>query len=341
MTASAGHPGRDRTYLKLSRYFHWPGMSNSMKDVVKSCDRCQRVKGDQTKAGLLQSLPVPEQLWADISMEFIMALPLTCRGHSAILTFVDSLTKYVHLVPTTVHVDSRETARFYVDHVFAVHGLSKTIVCDRDPRFTFTFFKEVFNVLGMELNMSTANRPQTNGMTERVNRILEVTLKAFVNHRQNDWDELFSLCEFAINNSDQASTGNTPFFLNHGCHPITPPSLVARQNCRAMDTVEASLSWLDSRVEVLCEAQDAIVVAQARQSLYADHGRLEDTLKEGDEVLVFKGFLLTPEERDRPSHKLRLKWYGPFKIQKKVAPNAYRLVLPRTIHAHPVFNVAV
>ena len=50
--------------------------------------------------------------------------------------------------------------------------------------------------------------------------------------------------------------------------------------------------------------------------------------------------MLTPEERDRPSHKLRLKWYGPFKIQKKVAPNAYRLVLPRTIRAHPVFNVA-
>ena len=47
-----------------------------------------------------------------------------------------------------------------------------------------------------------------------------------------------------------------------------------------------------------------------------------------------------PEERDRPSHKLRLKWYGPFKIQKNVAPNAYRLVLPRTIRANAVFNVA-
>ena len=82
------------------------------------------------------------------------------------------------------------------------------------------------------------------------------------------------------------------------------------------------------------------MAAQARQSLYADRGRLEDTLKEGEEVLVFKDFLLTPEERDRPSHKLRLKWHGPFKIQKKVAPDAYRLVLPRTIRTHPVFNVA-
>ena len=74
-----------------------------------------------------------------------------------------------------------------------------------------------------------------------------------------------------------------------------------------MDTVGASLSWLDSRVEALREAQDAIVAAQTRQSLYVDRERLEDTLKEGEKVFVFKDFLLTPEERDQPSHKLRLK----------------------------------
>ena len=158
---TAEHPGRDRTYLKLSRYFYWTGMSNSLKDFVKSCARCERVKGDQTKAALVQSFPVPEQPWADISVDFIMALPLTCREHSEILTFVDRLTKFVHLVPTTVHVDSRETARLYVDHVFAAHGLSKTIVCDRDPRFTSTFFNEVFNIIGAELKMSTADHPQT------------------------------------------------------------------------------------------------------------------------------------------------------------------------------------
>ena len=91
-------------------------------------------------------------------------------------------------------------------------------------------------------------------MTEFVNRIVEDTLRAFVNHRENDWDEFPSLCEFAINISDQASTGNT-FFLNHGCHPMTPSSLVAKQTSRAMDTAEGPLSWLDSRVEALREAQ--------------------------------------------------------------------------------------
>ena len=95
-------------------------------------------------------------------------------------------------------MDSRKTARLYVDHVFAAYCLSKTIVFDRDPRFTSTFSKEVFNILGVELSMSTANHPKTDGMTECVNRAVEDTLRVFMNHRQNYWDEFF-LCENCVN----------------------------------------------------------------------------------------------------------------------------------------------
>ena len=72
-------------------------MSNSVIDLVKSCDPCQRVEGCHTKAGLLQYLPVPEQLSANITMHFIMASSLTCRGNSGILTVVDRITKHDHL----------------------------------------------------------------------------------------------------------------------------------------------------------------------------------------------------------------------------------------------------
>ena len=60
--------------------------------------------------------------------------------------------------------------------------------------------KEVFSLLGVKLNMSTANHPQTDGMTERVNRIVEDTLRSFVNHRQTNWDELLALYQFSMNN---------------------------------------------------------------------------------------------------------------------------------------------
>ena len=271
-------------------------------------------------------------------MDFIMGLPLTSRGHSAIMTFVDRLTKYVHLVPTTCHVDGREAARIYVDRIFSLHGLSKTIVCDRDPRFTSVFFQEVFSAIGTELKMSTANHPQTDGMTERVNRIVEDTLRSFVNHRQDNWDELLPLIQFAINDSTQTSTGETPFYLTSGQHPLTPSSFI---NPPAASQAAGTKSpWLEERAEALRLARDAMVAAQARQTFYADRGREEKDLRVGDEVLVYKDFLLTPEARDQTSDKLRLKWHGPFKVMAIVAPNAVRLELPFRCRAHPVFNVA-
>ena len=171
-------------------------------------------------------LSVPDQPWHNISMDFIIGLPLTLRKNDAVFIFVDRLTKCIHLIPTTSTINAEGTAELYVKHVFSAHGLSKSIVCDRAPRFTASFFKVVFDRLGVKLQMSTANHPQTDSLTERVNRVVKDCLRLFVNHRQSNWDEVLSLCQFAINNSYQSSTSESPFCLNSGYHPLTPSSFV-------------------------------------------------------------------------------------------------------------------
>ena len=161
-------------------------MGLDVKKFVKSCDVCQRAKGAQLRSGRLQSLPVPEQPWDHITMDFIMGLPKSPEGHDAIYTFVDRLTKCVHLVPTTVPIDAEGSANLYIQHVFRLHGLSSSIVCDRDPRFTAQFFQEVFRLLGTKLSFSTAKHPQTDGQTERMNRLIADILRCFVNHKQDN-----------------------------------------------------------------------------------------------------------------------------------------------------------
>ena len=49
-------------------------------------------------------------------MDFIMHLPKTNNGHTALLVVVDKLSKMMHLIPTTVQVSGKETARLYVNH---------------------------------------------------------------------------------------------------------------------------------------------------------------------------------------------------------------------------------
>ena len=336
----SGHMGRDRTFWRLSQYFYWPRLGKDVKDFVLSCEACQRNKSGRTKTGLLQPLPVPERPWADISMDFIVGLPLTGNGNDAIFTFVDRLTKYAHLVPTKSTISAEGAARLYINHVFSLHGLSKSIVSDRDPKFTATFFKDLVSLLGSRLRMSTANHPQTDGQTERMNRVVEDTLRTFVNHKQTNWDELLPLCQFAINSSVQFSTGESPFFLNHGQNPITPASLLDSNTTMDFSPAEGSSNqWLQLRSEAIALAKDTLEAAQARQAFYTDKGRKNVFFKEGDKVLVHREFLITPEARNRPCNKLRPKWHGPFEVRERIGENAYRLELPFYFRCHPVFNI--
>ena len=105
-----------------------------------------------------------------------------------------------------------------------------------------------------------ANHPQTDGLTERVNRIVQDTLRSFVNHRQLKCDLLLPLCQFSVNNSFQASTGESLFFLNSGYHPITPSGLVDTGTKITADYAQNEQSpcrWLYQHEEALRRAKDA------------------------------------------------------------------------------------
>jgi hypothetical protein len=103
-----GHMGHHKTLKAVGLVYYWLGMSKDVPEHVRSCDSCQRNKGRAGKTpGLLQPLPVPEEPWASVSMDFITQLPKTAGGHDAILVIVDRLTKMARFVPTTTDVGIR------------------------------------------------------------------------------------------------------------------------------------------------------------------------------------------------------------------------------------------
>jgi hypothetical protein len=146
-----------------------------------------------------------------MGMDFVMGLPKTKNGYTAIVTFVDRLTKMVHLWPCTDAVTAEETMEIFLKAVWRIHGVPKEIVSDRDPRFVSDFWQALHKRLGTRFNMSTANHPQTDGQAERANGLIEEVLRSYVNIHQNDWDEHLSTVEYAANDAVQASTGVTAF----------------------------------------------------------------------------------------------------------------------------------
>lgn len=332
-TKCSGHLGTHKTYELACRNFWWPAMNSTVRLFCRKCETCQRTKGPNTlPLGLLQPLPIPDEPWQSISMDLVTDLP-PCCGHDSIFVVVDRLTKLIVLTPCKKTITAPQLAQLFIDNVYKRFGMPTSIVSDRDPRFTSHFWKTFMHLLGTQLNMSTAYHPQTDGQTERANRTIEDMLRGFVGPRQDDWCIYLSLIEFAYNNSLQASTLHTPFFLNHGRHPITPLSSAVPKH----SPNPAVTNFVEELQNALRSAKSNISSAQQRQKSYADRKRKDHSFKVGDQVL------LAARQNQLPpglSSKLSAKFHGPFPIVATVGSHAFKLELPDTVTIHPVFHVS-
>jgi hypothetical protein len=82
-------------------------MKRKAAHFVSECSTCWKVKADYMKpGGLLQPLSVPEWKWEDISMDFIVGLPLTAHKFDSIWVNVDRLSKYAHFILVHTRCDA-------------------------------------------------------------------------------------------------------------------------------------------------------------------------------------------------------------------------------------------
>jgi hypothetical protein len=137
------------------------------------------------------------------------------------------------------------------------YGLPNDIVLDRGTQFTSNFWRGLFQLLGVKINLFIVYHPQTYEQTERVNKILKQYLRCIVNYQQDDWANLLPLAEFAYNNTLHSSTKQTPFFSNYGHHPWVDPFQVKDVGSPIVEDLAAYLAAIhDELAFQLYEAQD-------------------------------------------------------------------------------------
>ena len=266
-------------------------------------------------------------------MDFIVGLPRTQRQKDTILVVVDHLSKMAHFIPTKETVEAPQVANLFIQNVCCLHGMPYSIISDRDVHFSSHFWRQIFAKLHVSLNMSSGDHPQTDGQTERVNQILEDTLRAYVSDKQSNWDTYLPLLEFAYNNRPHRATGLSPFEMNYGMSLPAPATIGISQKC------PSAAEFLSSIHHNLQFAKDKLQQAADRAKYYADQKRTPRTFNVGEKVFLqvpLTSTLLSTSKCPKLSP-----WFcGPWSIVQKLSDVAYRLELPLGCRVHPVFHVS-
>jgi hypothetical protein len=161
------HPGSTNMHHDLRQQFWWTRMKREIACYVSECDTCRKVKADYMKpGGLLQPLSIPKWKWDDISMDFIVGLPLTARKFNSICVIVDRLSESTHFIPVHTNYNVQKYAGIYITRVLCLHGVPKTIISNRGSQFVARFWEQLHSSLKTHLIHSSAYHPQTDGQTE-------------------------------------------------------------------------------------------------------------------------------------------------------------------------------
>lgn len=150
-SALGGHSGFLQTYKRLAGEIHWKGMKESVKKHMAECIICQRNKHEaMAPVGLLQPLPIPNQVWDDITMDFVDWLPKS-QGFDTLMMVVDRPSKYSHFIPLRHPFTTKVVVEVFIKEVIRLHGFPRSIMSNRDKIFVSNFWNELFSIQGTTL----------------------------------------------------------------------------------------------------------------------------------------------------------------------------------------------
>ncbi|UYV72384.1 hypothetical protein LAZ67_9002893, partial [Cordylochernes scorpioides] len=318
-TPMAGHLGFAKSYDRVRKRFYWPGLYRTVSQYIAHCKECQRRKGvPQKPPGLLVPIPPTTSPFQKIGIDYLGRFPISHTGNRWIIVATDYLTRFA-ITKAAATAEATELATFLIEDVILKHGAPREIITDRGRNFMSQTIREINNLNGTIHRFTTAYHPQTNGLTERLNKTLTDMISVYVDVDQKNWDNILPYVTFAYNTARQETTGYSPFFLVHGQEVETPLDSILP--CQPAGTTEDYLGHLVTNAEdARMLARLNILQAQSKDKERYDKKHQEVTYKEGDLVWVF-----TPVRTVGLSEKLLKRYFGPYRVIRKISSVNYQV----------------
>jgi hypothetical protein len=237
-------------------------------------------------------------------------------------------------------------AKVFIESYFRLHGLPEIIVSDRDPRFTSEFWQHLTELWQTKTAMSTAFHPETDGLAEKANEIVERYLRTFAAGNERKWDELLPLAEFSYNSHVHKAHGMTPFEADLGYNPRMPMDILAVTGQPKPGGGTRAVSFATHMNDIVQELRNSLKISRDSYMQEANKKRQSHNFQPGDKVMLnTRNLPLTygnadTDETARLSRTLQQRFVGPFTLGRQFGENAFELTdIPDHLRVHRTFNV--
>lgn len=289
-------------------------MTAKVKQHIGNCLKCIAYAPNSGKVeGVLHSIPKGNTPFDTLHIDHLGPMDKQCLIKRYVFVIIDAFSKYIKLyaTKTTATKEAINALRDYFNN----YSKPRVIISDRGSCFTSQEFIDFVNDQRVKHILIATGSPQSNGQVERVNRILVPLLSKLINKDEGkQWYKLLSEAEYAVNNSINRSTGETPSKLLFGIDQRGSVSDEIREYLSA--NVNDKPRDLES---MRTKAAEKITVAQEYNEKYFNKKHKEPVrYKEGDYVML-RNF----DSTAGISKKLIPRYKGPYVIIKVLRNNRY------------------
>ena len=218
--SQGAHLGATKLFAQLSLKYFWPHMLETVRDFVKACERCQRVKAIP-RIHQPSRILNREALWSTVAFDFFGPLRRTARGNVYILVGIDHFSRWPEAIATRV-ANAETVASFLHNKIISQHGTPSELLSDHGTQFTSHVISLLCKKYKIRRLMSTPYTPQSNGIVERFMGYLKTALITLMNQVPTAWDLHLSAVLAAYRATPHPDSGESPFFLNKGYDPRLP-----------------------------------------------------------------------------------------------------------------------
>ena len=192
-----GHLAGESTYMILKERYWWPQMKDEVYSFISNCRQCQLSRSQSQLSAPLHPIPpapLPFERWG---VDFLQDLPITDQGNRNVLVFMDYATRWPVIVATKDR-SSKTVYKEFVKNIVNSYGIPDSVISDRAKYFMEGVFGNYLKKNHVRHLLTSSYHPRTNGMTERLNRVLKDMLRRYCDEYPEKWDKVLDQACFAL-----------------------------------------------------------------------------------------------------------------------------------------------